>query len=388
MRSRILRYSAIQCLFWVNFAIVSGNASVYLKSQNLSDTAIGAVIAAAGLGSAFLSPRMAEWAQRDRERGLHRVSMVLLSVFSASAAAVMLLFGRSPAGTAFAWGICALMMQCMLPLVNSFAVTTGVPFGGPRAAGSVGYAVVIWVFGRIVPLTGTFILPGSMLIVYLLLMAAILLYPHPDPLPAPAQAEVRQERKGFFLRRYPELGLLVAGSVGLYLSHMVVNTFAFQIVTAKGGGTEEMGIGSAIAALVELPVMMGFARINRRFSARTLLWVSGVFFTLKSLFTLLSPNLPLYYLTQVLQMGAFALATVASVQYIAETIPPEDAVKGQSWYIMATTIGNVIGAQAGGFFRDQWGVDAMLVFATVLSGLGAAIVFAAMHRKAAVQEYC
>ena len=197
-----------------------------------------------------------------------------------------------------------------------------------------------------------------------------------------------QERKGFFLRRYPELGLLVAGSVGLYLSHMVVNTFAFQIVTAKGGGTEEMGIGSAIAALVELPVMMGFARINRRFSARTLLWVSGVFFTLKSLFTLLSPNLPLYYLTQVLQMGAFALATVASVQYIAETIPPEDAVKGQSWYIMATTIGNVIGAQAGGFFRDQWGVDAMLVFATVLSGLGAAIVFAAMHRKAAVQEYC
>lgn len=386
MQSRVLRYSMIQCLYWMNFAIVSGNASVYLKSQGLSDKVIGAVVAAAGLGSALMQPRAAALAQRDRRSGLHRVALALLTVFAVSAAGVMLLFGRSPAATAVAWCLCALMMQSLLPLINSLAAATGVPFGGPRAAGSVGYAVIIFVLGRVVVHTGTFILPGIMLIVYLLLMAVILLYPHPDPLPQPAQAEVRTD-KGPFLKRYPELAMLAAGSVGLYLSHMVVNTYALQIVREKFtggvGGTAEMGIGSAIAALVELPVMFGFARINRRFSTRTLLWISGVFFALKSLFTLLSPTLPAYYLTQVLQMAAFALATVAAVQYVNETIPPEDAVKGQSWYTMSVTMGSVIGAQLGGLIRDLWGVNAMLTVATVLAAAGAAVVFLAMHRKPA-----
>ncbi len=383
MRTTVLRYSGIQCLYWVNYAIVSGNASVYLRSQGLPDTVIGAVIAVAGLGSALMQPRAAAMAQRDRTHGLHRVALSLLAVFCLSAAGVMLLFGRSPAATAVAWCLCVLMIQSLLPLINSLAVTTGVPFGGPRAAGSVGYAVIILAMGQAVPRIGTYILPGSMLIVFLIEMILILYYPHPEPLPVPSQQEDWKASGGPFLRRHPELALLAAGSVGLYMSHAVVNTFAIQIVNAKGGGEAEMGIGSAIAALVELPVMFGFFRINRRFSTRSLMAVSGVFFTLKSLFTLLSPSITAYYLTQLLQMPAFALSAVASVQYITETIPPEDTVKGQSWYTMSITVGTVIGAQLGGLICNLWGADAMMTVTTILAALGSAVVIAAMRGKKA-----
>ena len=381
-RKPVLHYSAIQCFYWINFAIVSGNASVYLKSQGLNEVWIGTVLALAGIISAILQPVMASVAQRDRRNGLHRTILLMLAGFVVSAAAVLLFFGRDMTPTAVAWCLCMLLMQSMQPLINTLAVLTDVPFSAPRAAGSIGYAVMIFALGQLVPRTGTRILPIGMIATYLALMLIVFTYPRPD-----TGADVRkpgrqaERKKGPFLLRYPELGLVIAGAVGWYFSHMAINAFAFQIIQTKGGGEPEMGIAAAVAAILELPVMFGFTRLNRRISTRNLMRISGVFFSLKSLCTLLSPNIFCYYLTQVLQMPAFALATVASVQYIRETVPVEDAVKGQSCFGMAVTVGSVLGSQLGGVIMNARSVDAMLLTATLVSAAGAGIVIWALRRK-------
>lgn len=382
MRKTVAHYSMIQCLYWINFAIASGNTSVYLKSQNLMEDQIGTVLAVSGILSAFLQPVLASIAQRDRRRGLHRTILAALAFFLLAASAVLLLYGRSMALTAVFWCLCTLLMQSIQPLINTLAVLTDVPFGAARAAGSIGYAVVFFALGQMIPHTGTRILPIGMIITYAILMAVIWTYPKPDTeRHEPLKARGRENGKGFLLLRCPELGLLVVGAVGLYFSHMATNAFAFQIAQSKGGGEPEMGIAGAIAAVLELPVMFGFTRLNRRFSARAMLRFSCVFFGLKTLFTLLSPNIACYYLTQVLQMPAFALMTVASVQYIRETVPEEDAVKGQSAFGMAVTVGSVLGSQIGGLIIRGRGMNDMLLVATVIAAMGADIILYALRRR-------
>ena len=383
MRKPVLHYSAIQCLYWINFAIVSGNASVYLTSQKLDEVWIGTVLAVSGIISAFLQPVLASVAQRDRRSGLHRTILAMLGLFVTSAAAVLLFYGGNGTPTAVAWCLCMLMMQSIQPLINTLAVLTDVPFSAPRAAGSIGYAVVFFALGQLVPHTGTRILPIDMIVTYAVLILVILFYPRPEAgRAASPQAEARRRDRRPFLMRHPELGLVVLGSTGLYFSHMAINAFALQIIRTKGGGEPEMGIAGAIAAILELPVMFGFSRINRHCSARAMMRVTGIFFMLKSLFTLLSPDIACYYLTQVLQMPAFALATVASVQYIRETVPLSDAVKGQSCYGMAVTVGSVLGSQVGGLIIKTRGVNDMLLTATLVAAVGTAVIFAALSGKA------
>ena len=91
--------------------------------------------------------------------------------------------------------------------------------------------------------------------------------------------------------------------------------------------------------------------------------LSGVFFTLRLLLTLVLPGTAGFYLAQCMQMGGFALYTVSSVYYVNEIIPVQDAVKGQSFLGAAGTIGAVAANVLGGALLDASGVPLLLTSA-------------------------
>ena len=141
-----------------------------------------------------------------------------------------------------------------------------------------------------------------------------------------------------------------------------------------------MGTATAIAAMCELPTLFLFSFIVRKIRCDILLRISGIFYAIKAIGSLLAPNVLTYYSVQTLQMLGWGLMTVVSVYYVNIIMEKEDVIKGQAYFTMTYTLGSVAAAFIGGALIDISGVNAMLIFSVISVVIGAVIVFLAAER--------
>ena len=250
-------------------------------------------------------------------------------------------------------------------------------FGLARGMGSVAYAVICYVIGIITVKAGVLSIPASVTIITVLSLGCLIIFPF---VKTQKSAQTSSDSKSLanpllFFRKYRRFSLVLIGCIFIYLSHVLLNNFNFQIAQGKGGGSAEMGTASAIAAMCELPTLFLFGYIIKKIRCDLLVRFAGIFFVLKALGTFLAPGISMYYGVQVFQMLGWGLLTAASVYYVNAIMEPEDAIKGQAYFTMTYTLGSVIGSFLGGALIDFARVSSMLLFATVSALFGAVIVF-------------
>lgn len=376
MKNRTLGYALIQSFFWVCYAAIMGFVSMYLLQAGFDNSQVGLMIAAAGLLSALLQPVVAAYA--DRPGSMNLAELIRLSGLATLACALGLIFVRgNKALTGFLYGLCMVLLQLTTPLVNALGIATvnggeRMNFGVARGFGSLGYAAAAYLIGLLAQRFGAVTVPVCMAAGFAFVVLSVMGYGPVEQKNVPATE--RAGKKGGFLRRYPRYAAVLAGLVLIFVSHVVLNSFTYQIVEFKGGGSEEMGVAMAFASVIELPVMFLFGWMLKK--ARSHVWfrLAGVFFFLKCLGTLLCRDIPGFYAVQLFQMFGWALMTVSAVFYINAIMAPEDSVKGQACFTMSMTLGNVVGAIAAGRILDALGVQAMLMFGTASALAGAVIV--------------
>ncbi|MBE5807986.1 MAG: MFS transporter [Clostridiales bacterium] len=378
------RYSLIQGFYWMNYSVLSGFVSVYMLDHGLNNAQIGAMIAVAGAAAALLQPVTAAYADRRDAPPLTRILGALLAVFLVFAAALNLLYHRSALMVVPVYCACLMLLQVMTPLVHSVGMETlnrgdALRFSFARGMGSLLYAVVTYLMGWLLPRTGTRLIPAAMFALYAALLALVCTYPL-RPRPQDYASSARKGDGARFLARYPSYRWVLVGVAGLFLSHGIFNSFCYQIVLSKGGGEQEMGTALALACVFELPVMFGFDRLKRYFSPRTMMGVTGIFFFLKAVGTYISPNIPLFYVTQVFQICAWGLIAVCSVEYVNQEMRPEDVVKGQAWFTTMNTLGVILGSLLGGVLLDNFGVPGMIALSIAASAAGAVVLILALRK--------
>jgi PPP family 3-phenylpropionic acid transporter len=305
---------------------------------------------------------------------------------------LLLFYHRSFLLTGLVFGICIMLLQLLTPLLNSLgmeSINQGKPlnFGIARGAGSGAYAVVASVLGTIAAKTGAISVPVSMIIIYVLFLVFLYRFPFEKT----RNTGNSQTAKGSshpiaFFRKYSRFGIVLLGCILLYVSHVLLNSFTFQIVQSKGGTSSEMGVAMALSAVMEIPTMFLFVYMVKKVRCDIWFRISGIFFTLKTLGTLLAPSILPFYFVQILQLGGWALITVSSVYYVNSIMEEQDAIKGQAYMTMTYTLGSVLGALIGGSLIDLAGVNAMLIFATISSGIGMLIVLLAAQRPKQISE--
>ena len=271
----------------------------------------------------------------------------------------------------------------MTPFINSLGMESinqghSLNFGLARGMGSVAYACICYILGIITVKAGPVSIPITVIVLTLLSLGILILFPFSkaksDSTATNAPKSSSDSNPILFFRKYKRFSLVLLGCIFIYLSHVLLNNFNFQIALAKGGGSAEMGTASAIAAICELPTLFLFGYIIHKFRCDLLLKTAGIFFTIKALGTLLAPGIPVFYGVQIFQMLGWGLMTAASVYYVNALMEPEDAIKGQAYFTMAYTLGSVLGSFLGGTLIDLAGVHAMLLFSTVSAFIGALIV--------------
>lgn len=380
-------YSFIQGFFWMNFAAIMGFSSIYLLECGYTNTQIGMIIAIAGALSAGLQPAIASYADKPDSLSLKKIILLLSAVQVVLAILLLATYQRGFFLTGLFYGCLITILQLLTPLVNALGTESmnqgkKLNFGVARGMGSAAYAVASYALGIIVAGTGARFVPISIIIIFSAMLVSVYLFSFEK-----VQKNLRktgEKRKGgvlAFFMRYKRFSIVLIGCVMIYISHVLLNNFTFQIVESKGGGSPEMGFSMALSALIELPTLFLFTYMLKKIRCDIWFRISGIFFMLKSFGTLLAPNIPVFYGVQIFQMLGWALITVASVYYVNSIMDEQDAIKGQAYITMTYTLGSVIGALLGGKLIDFAGVNSMLAFGTVCAAVGMVILLIFTERS-------
>lgn len=388
-----VKYALVQGVYWMNFAAVMGFTSLYLLGAGFNNTQIGWVIAAAGLISAVLQPAVASFADQPGSPSLKKI-LCVLSLVTLGMGVMLLVFKNSLLLTGLFYGGTITLLQLLTPLVNSLGMESinqgkNVNFGVSRGMGSVAYAAAAYVLGLLVAKAGAGCVPFTIAAGFAAFLAVLFVFPFQKKAGGQVKsAQAAALSPAAFFGRYKRFGIVLIGCTLLYISHVLLNSFTFQIVESKGGTSAEMGGAMAMASLLELPVMFFFGYMLKKVRCDVWFRISGIFFMLKTLGTLLAPGIAMFYGIQVLQMGGWALITVSSVYYVNSVMEKEDAIKGQAYFTMTYTLGSVLGALLGGALIDRAGVNAMLGFGTAAAFAGMVILLIATEKTGAKRGVC
>ena len=378
-------YSLIQGLFWALYCALVCFSSVYLLEKGFSNSQIGIFISLSSVLSALLQPVAAARADRMVRFTLRQITALLLVVMVLGGAALLVLPGKIlQAGLYMALLI---LLQIVLPFMSSLGmdcINHGTPlnFGLARGVGVTSCGIASSAMGVLVARYGVQVIPLAAVLSAILMALAAQTFRKADPLPDTVRERTEEAKTSLltFLRAYPGLPLLLLGLCMLHTSHNTLNSYPYQIVQALGGTSVESGMVVTIQCIVDIPIMVFFARLQKLRPTAFWLKVAAVSYFLHALAMWLSPTIGLLYVSQIFDMTGFGLYAVASVLYVNETIAHKDRVQGQTCFAVTNTIGLIFGSLIGGFLLDHGGTSIMLLFTVVTGAVGMVILPLAINR--------
>lgn len=394
VRDSKLRFqlNLFQLFYWMAFCGISGFATVYLLSQQITDIQIGLIVASGSLLSVCMQVLTGVFIDKFPALTVKKVILIFLGVTGIMMFGVLLV-GNNPLFVSILYCLGLVFLLNLQPLVTaliyeyinnganvSFSVSRGI---GSMAYGLFSFGMGIWLESHskaYIPL-----LSG----LFMVILVGILAW-----LPKIKEEEdvlinqaVDGESSGSMFRQYPGLLSFILGIVSLFTFHTIVNVFLPQIIEHVQGGSRELGFVIALAAFCEIPIMFFFERLERRFGVRHLLQVSAIFFVLKAVIYATVPSFSVILTSQVLQSLSFALITPAYASYTNQWMKPTDRVKGQTFMMAAVTLGNVVGSLLGGQVLDRASVESLLVIGLGMTLLGMILMFISLrYSKKAISE--
>lgn len=371
-------YALIQCIYNMSYCSIMSFASVFLLSRGFTNSQVGMTLTI-GSGLAILcQPIIAAFADKTNKVALRNIvatMMMFLTAFS-------FLLHITPSivlPTMILYIILICFQSTQSSLITSMSmehINSGIPlnYSLARGIGSFAFAMLSFFMGFLVDDFGAWIImPVNMGIGIVGIIFASTFRKAEKPQKS-TDAEIDEKALGFveFAKKNARF-MAVAFSVALlFFSHILINSYTIQIIKNVGGSSSDMGIASAIGGFLELPAMALFPQILKRMkSAGTIMKLSGVFLVIKTLITLLAPNVFWVNVAQCFQFFAYAMFIPSSVYYANRIISGVDKVKAQAFMGISMNISGMIGNFLGGFMLDtSGGVSFMLTVGVVISFVG------------------
>ncbi len=379
-------YGLIFAVYSIGFVTMSAFSSVFLLDAGFTNGQVGTLLAIGGLLAASLQPFTGSLIDHNPKVSTRGVLLLLSALIVVLGLAIILIPNKSFGLNAALYGAAILCLMLAQPFLNELsmeAVNSGlkINYGISRSIGSLGYAAGSYVFGMITASVGAKSIPVAFAIALFVLSVILCFCPKTKAVESKSLSTTEEPSKTSsgnpltFLLHYKRFAAMLVGLVLIYFSHSLINTFALQIVTPKGGNSESMGTAAAIAAICELITTMLFVFYMKHVKLHLLLKISGIFFVAKTYLSLAVTSVTGFYLVQVLQMFGWGLISVGIVYYVNYLVGDNDKAKGQAFAGMSFTVASVLATFLGGRVIDAFGVDKMLLLGTVSAAIGTVILW-------------
>lgn len=378
-----IEYFSLQSLFWMTYCMVVGFSVTYLLSCGYSNSEAGYILASANICALILQPFLADLADHSKKINAMTILLVSIAIIFVCSIGLFFISIRS--------AVLTLIYVVMITLANAviafltsvqFLMDTSkskINFGLCRAGGSLCFAILSALMGMMIERIGMKSIPTVLFIITLLIIVLCMYITRHrinDKQTTGSTLEKRQSSSLFvFFRENPKFMILSVAMLFIYYAHAFITNFTISIVRNVGGNHREMGYLIAFMALMELPGMIGFKEISRRFKVSSLLLFSMIMFSVKAIIVWLSPSLITLTFGFALQVVSFALYIPASVQYANIIIDEKDTVKAQMMFNFMQAGGAVFSSIIGGWLIDFSGISHALLVGAILSCIGTMIAF-------------
>lgn len=378
-----IEYFSLQSLFWMTYCMVVGFSVTYLLSCGYSNSEAGYILASANICALILQPFLADLADHSKKINAMTILLVSIAIIFVCSIGLFFISIRS--------AVLTLIYVVMITLANAviafltsvqFLMDTSkskINFGLCRAGGSLCFAILSALMGIMIERIGMKSISTTLFIITLLIVVLCMYITRHrinDKQTTGSTLEKRQSSSLFvFFRENPKFMILSVAMLFIYYAHAFITNFTISIVRNVGGNHREMGYLIAFMALMELPGMIGFKEISRRFKVSSLLLFSMIMFSVKAIIVWLSPSLITLTFGFALQVVSFALYIPASVQYANIIIDEKDTVKAQMMFNFMQAGGAVFSSIIGGWLIDFSGISHALLVGAILSCIGTMIAF-------------
>ena len=378
-----LRYIIINATYFAVYSGIHAYSSVFLLEKGFSNTLIGITLALANILSVIFQPLVAGLIDKQGKLTNRNVSMASTALLLIGS--ILLLMIKNGIVAIFIIFALIYMVQMVYqPIITAMyfeyeAAGCHIYYGLARGLGSAGFAVTSVFTGMAIGKFGVSIL--MILDIIFLTIALIVLFFFKKPAvkaSVPAKDEVAHNNLFSFIKTYPGFMLFVLGAVCFFFAHNAINDYMIQIITPLGGTEAQMGTAVFIAAILELPTMALIDKVMKKISCRNLLLIAGAAFLIKTLLMLIAPNMAVVYISQAMQMFAYAVFIPVSAYFVNQTMKRLDQVKGQAYVNVSITLGGVFSSLVCGRLLDIKGPNFMLTVSLVVTTIGLAIAFIAL----------
>lgn len=375
----------IKCLYlaiWGAVGLFFPFITIYYRSIGLAGTQIGLIGMVGALSAAVGSTT---WGMiNDRLGKITWVySMVCLGGIVMSQVVVRLhdFWLLLPAVAAFSFfnsGLIPLLDSAVLRILGPYRQS----YGAYRLWGSLGFVLTCSVSGYLLERSGLSLIfityPAALLVFWLATRW----------LPTIAPGRGANLFSGLReMVRNPRWVLFAASIFILWLAGMAGLTF-LSIVLKEMGATERIiGLNSTIAALAEIPLLVGSSWALRKFGPSRLLVVAMAAYCVRLVLYSFMPSVTWALWISLFQSLSYCPFLVGSVAYANEQAP--EHLKSTSQGLLATimNLANLFGSPVGGFLFDHTGrmtmylVLAGLAFLSLLLFVGGQAGFGSRERR-------
>ncbi len=373
MKKANLLYIALQVSLWGIYGVLYSYANRYLLSQGLSSTVTGVLLAVATAVAFILQPLLTSIIDKKKIelKGVLLILSALMLICS-----VCLPFINNLWAVALVYAITYVGVAVYPAFINAMgmvAIKSGysVNFGVARGVGAFVFGVTAWGTNKLIEIFSESAVPFFAIIFCITAICAVLLFPKG------AEAVTKKEEASkiteFFKRNKKFSVLLIAVAI-IMVGHNILGNCMYQIAVFKGDENAQ-GMVLMISTLIEIPTIVFFTKLLKIASGSTYMRISGIFFVLRVLLTLVIPGVWGLYIAQICQIAGYGLYTVCSVYYAGEVVSDKDTVKGQAYICTANTIGCLVAHLTGGAMIDAVGTENMLIITTVISIAGMVMLF-------------
>lgn len=400
-RNLNISYAGIQATYWMVYAVVGSFASVFLLARGYSNSEIGVILAVANVVAVVLQPMVADFADRSKKVslvGLIELMTIIMLVFMAG----LFVFQQKSLALSVIFLMLLAWHTSLQPLINSlnFKLEESglkINFGVARSMGSLAYSILCAFMGTLVEKYSVSIMPVSGVAVILMLMVSVFATKKMFDKAIAAKIacgevtavateaakpedEVEEINLIDFLKRNKVFLILNIGVLGIFFSNNVLNNYMIQIVTNVGGDSEDMGRILSIMAFLEIPLMVCAGALRKKFSCELMLKIAAIGFTVKIALHYIATSVAMVYFAQIFQLISFGLFLPVMVMFINEVMSKGEAVKGQAFFTMMSTVASIVGSLIGGVILDLSGAKMLTLIATIITAAGTVILIMSVDK--------
>jgi len=363
--SDIGKYSILEFFFWATFAAYYPYLMVFLDSKGLSNYQIGTIFATNSFIILLAQPL---WGMvSDRIQSIKKIFIILLSITIILIGSLPFYNGAIPLGIILA--IITFFESALVPLLDSWVImgirnNTNISYGNIRLWGSIGFALMVYIFGKFIAIKGVWILSLCFASFGILTILICLRITVNNP---PSTSIVKNLKIIKLLKNYDYISFLLFAIV-IFLPHKAAFIFLPRLIESIGGNTVLLGSSLSIMALSEVPIFLFSKKLINKIKPIELILFSSIFFILRQILLSIATSPADLILIQALQGPSFALFLTGTVYYIDSLAPQELKATAQTVAAaLYSGISGIIGSYGGGWIIDQFGLISLYHIGIFLS---------------------